>query len=386
MSATFSISFPERVFVGAGISGNMAEYASILLAKKAALVTDMSLYKLGMTAKIEKSLKDNGIDTLVINDINGEPTTEEAQAVFEKVRDFKADIIIALGGGSVIDVVKVAALLFKNGEGNIYNLFPAGSVKNFPMKTIIIPTTAGTGAETTQNAIFIDSRTGRKESVISPLMLPSIVIIDPELTVGLPKFVTAFSGMDAFAHCAECYIGKKNNPFSEFYALKGVELIAKNIRIAYNDPGNLDARVAMQIGAMYGGTAIAAAGTTAVHALAYPLGARFHVPHGVSNAMLLPSVFEYSMDAMEDKLAVMGKYMGLDVEGKSASEAARLTIDELYKFNADLGIPTKLQEYGVKPEDVDILVEEGMAVRRLLDNNPKEVTKEAATKLYKGLF
>ncbi|HMX12048.1 MAG TPA: iron-containing alcohol dehydrogenase, partial [Burkholderiaceae bacterium] len=297
----------------------------------------------------------------------------------------QTDLVVGLGGGSAIDVAKAVAVLLAQ-PVTLEQLLTGTPVPGRGLPTVLIPTTAGTGAEATPNSIILVPERALKIGIVSPHLLPDAVILDPLLTLGLPPAVTASTGMDALAHVVECYTSKKGNAFSDLYALEGIRLIARSIRRAFTDGQDADARQDMLMGAYWGGVCIATSSTTAVHALAYPLGGTFHVPHGLSNAMLLPAVMDFNRVGNEARFAAMARAMGLNVGGLSDAKASERFVDALRQLNADLGISSDLKSVGVKPEQLDALVDGAAKVTRLLDNNPRAMTRADLRAIYEQLI
>ena len=225
-----------------------------------------------------------------------------------------------------------------------------------------------------------------KVGIVSTNFIADCVILDPMLTIKLPPAITASTGIDALAHAIECFISNKANPFSDMLALTSIRLICGSIKKAYNMGDDIESRHNMLLGSFYGGMCIASSGTTAVHALSYPLGGRYKIPHGVSNAMLLPHVMEFNKDAIVDKLNRIAVEMGIEVQSISEVQIAEEVIKELYSLVRELNIPSDLKQYGIKESDIDTLVEEASKVTRLLDNNPKLLSKNDMFKIYKKLF
>lgn len=251
---------------------------------------------------------------------------------------------------------------------------------------VLIPTTSGTGAEVTPNAIVTIPEEELKIGIVSNHLLPALVVLDPLLTVGLPKPITAATGMDAFTHSLESFISNKANPLSDMFALESIRLIASSIVEAYENGSSVEAREKMLVGSMYGGMALTSAGTAAVHALAYPLGGKFKIPHGVANSMLLPHVMEFNLDACTERLALVAEPMGLAVSGLSAEEKARKVIEKISEWTATLEIPQDLQAYGVVEEDIPSLAVSAAQVTRLLNNNPKKVSTDEMEAIYRRLL
>lgn len=259
---------------------------------------------------------------------------------------------------------------------------PALAKKCVP--TILIPTTAGTGAEVTPNAIVAVPEKALKVGIVNENMIADYVILDARMIQNLPRNIAAATGVDALAHCIECYTGRKANPFSDLYALEGLNLIINNIEAACNNPTAMEAKNLMQIAAYYGGLAITASGTTAVHALSYPLGGKYHIAHGVSNAILLAPVMRFNAPACRERLSVIYERCCQDVNKKciTVDDKSDWVLRRLEEIVQHLDIPTSLQAFGVPVQDLDVLVEAGMQVQRLLVNNPREVTPDDARRLY----
>jgi len=225
-----------------------------------------------------------------------------------------------------------------------------------------------------------------KVGIVSPKLMPDCIILDPKMTLGLPPAITASTGMDALCHAIECYTSKKGNPFSELLALKAITLLSRSIRTAFTNGSDIDARHDMLLGALYGGMCIATSSTTAVHALAYPLGGKYRMPHGVSNAILLPYVMRFNSVGNADKFRDMALAMGLDVTHLSAEDAATAMIEELFTLNRDLEIPADLKRWHISAADLDTLVEGAAKVTRLLDNNPRPMSKDDIRAIYTQLI
>jgi len=221
--------------------------------------------------------------------------------------------------------------------------------------------------------------------VVHPFFIPDSVILDPETTLSLPAHVTAATGLDAFCHAIECFISKKSNPFSDLYALEAIRLVARSLFKAYNDGSDIRAREDLLLAAFYGGMCIASSSTVAVHALSYPLGGRYRIPHGLSNAILLPWVMEFNRDAVVEKFAEVAGAMGIPL-GADAEETSKRAVEGIFSLVRSLGIPSTLRELGVGTDDLDEIVAAAMKVTRLLDNNPKPVSPEDARSIYMKLL
>ena len=285
----------------------------------------------------------------------------------------------------MLDAAKLFAVRLTNDEP-LRNWLGIDLVKHPGVPMILVPTTAGTGSEVTPNAIVTLPDESLKVGIVSRHLLPKIVILDAELTLGLPKPITAATGMDAFVHALESYISTKANPISDMYAMESMRLIGANIVEAYENGQSLKAREAMMLGSMYGGLALTAAGTAAVHALAYPLGGMFNVTHGVANAMLLPHVMAFNLDAIEGRLSNVARALDLAATTDSDPVAARKLIDKMVEWTAAVDIPQDLRKFGVSEEHLDALAIAASKVKRLLGNNPKALTLDDMKSIYRRLL
>jgi len=315
-----------------------------------------------------------------------EPEARHAEATVAAAREAGgADLVIGIGGGSAMDVAKLVAVMLAH-PVTLSQLLAKAAIPGRGLPSIMVPTTAGTGSEATPNSIVLVPEDELKVGIVSPRLVPDAVILDPLLTLTLPREVTASTGMDALTHAIECYCSKKGNPFSDLYGLEAIRLIARSLRRAYGDGNDVAARADMLLGAYYGGVCIATSSTTAVHALAYPLGGKYRIAHGLSNAMLLPFVMEFNLEGSEARFAAMARAMGLPVAGLAERTAGVRMIDALYGLNADLAIATSLRSHGVGDDDLDGLVDGAAKVTRLLDNNPRPMTRDDMHAIYRRLM
>ena len=386
MSEIYSLLNIGKIIAGAGSIKQIKDVVSDFGAKNIVIITDQGVWKTGLVDKPKQILESAGIHVHVINDTPPEPSVEQVNAIFTQANKFACQMIIGIGGGSSMDTAKLVSLLLTN-KINLDDLVKGKAKITYRgVPTLMIPTTAGTGSEATPNAIVLVPEEDLKVGIVSDKMVSDCVILDPEMTTGLPKHITANTGMDALCHAMECYISKKANPFSDTFALKAVSLISRSIRTAYNDGENLAAREDMLLGATFGGISIATSSTTAVHALSYPLGGKYHIPHGLSNAILLPSVMEFNLDVCEDKFKDIAVAMGLDVTNCTTRQAAEKMIANLYSMIKDMHVTCDLREKGINEKVLDELIDAASKVTRLLDNNPKVVTKDDMRTIYKKLL
>lgn len=381
----YSAMMPKQVIAGPNSIKEIVNLTKSYSAKKLLIVTDKGVWNAGLVENPVKLLADAGIGVEVINDVPPEPEVNQVEELVKKARGFSCDMVIGIGGGSAMDTAKIIAVLMAK-EQSVKDIMGPDKRIEKGLPTLMIPTTAGTGSEATPNAIITVPEQGLKVGIVSGNFMADCVILDPMLTTKLPPAITASTGIDALAHAIECYISKKANPFSDMLALKAIQLICGSIRTAYKTGDDLEARHNMLLGSFYGGMCIASSGTTAVHALAYPLGGKYKIPHGVSNAMLLAHVMEFNKDAIEDKLNSIAAPMGIEVEAAPKSQIADKVIESLHSLVKDLNIPSDLKQYGVDERDIDTLVGEASKVTRLLDNNPKPLSKEDMFHIYKKLF
>ena len=280
-----------------------------------------------------------------------------------------------------MDAAKLCCVL-KDADYTIKDLLNDPTLAKKQIKTVMIPTTCGTGSEATCNAIVAVPEEQSKKGIVNDSMIPDYVVLDSNMIRKLPKSIVAATGVDALAHVVECFTSKKATPFPITYAAAGAKLIFHNIREAYNNPDNMEAKSNMMTGAFYGGVAITGSGTTAVHALSYPLGGKYHIAHGVSNAILFAHVMEFNKDACSKRLAILCDAVYPEHAGKSEDEKAQYMIDQIADIVKVTNIPTDLKEFGVKPEDLDFLVDAGSKQQRLLVNNMKELSLDDIRNIY----
>lgn len=351
--------------------------------RSAVIVTQPALKELGAVGHISAELERAGISSRLTTEVMPEPTIDNIREVFAAISAEPADLLIGIGGGSVLDATKLFSVLMTN-PVDVQSLLGTDLVAKPGIATVLVPTTSGTGSEVTPNAIVTIPEEELKVGIVSRHLLPRLVVLDPELTVSLPPSITAATGMDAFTHSLESYISNKANPISDMFALESIRLIASSLVRAYHAGSDLAAREKMLLGSMYGGMALTAAGTAAVHALAYPLGGKFNIAHGVANAMLLPHVMVYNMDAIEERLAHVARAMGLAADGGKAS--AEAVIGRIFQWTAEMNIPQNLRPFGVAERDVDELAAAASKVTRLLNNNPKPMDLAAIKSVYRKLI
>ncbi len=330
------------------------------------------------------ALGNAGVSVEVFQDIVAEPTVNDFKKMLEIARQFKADSVVGIGGGSVLDVTKLIAALI-NSDQQVEDCFGTGFIQKKGRWFACLPTTAGTGSEVSPNAILLDERDHLKKGIVSPFLIADVAYVDPKLTWTVPAKVTADTGMDALTHCIEAYTNKFAHPSVDIYALQGIRLIAANLEKAVKNGQDQEAREALAFGSLYGGLCLGPVNTAAVHALSYPLGGEFHIPHGLSNAILLPSVMKFNAPAAMKRYAEVAIAMGCE-PGKNDEETAQRGVDFIYQLADAVGIPKKLTDLGIPQTAVDGMAKAAMEVQRLLKNNPREVTEQDARDIYNSLY
>lgn len=372
-----------RILMGAGAISQIAQEVVTLKGKKILIVTDKGLIKAGIIQLIEKELKESGIKYAIFDAVEPDPRYEIIKECAEQVHVENIDMLIGIGGGSSIDIAKTSAIMATN-KGNITDYFGVDLVPKSGLPTIMIPTTAGTGSEVTPIAILSDETEKLKIGVVSPHLFPAVAILDPELTLKLPPHITAATGMDALIHAIESYTSVNASGITDMLAFHAMELLFHNIRTAFANGDHLEARSKMLEGSLLAGMAFANAGVTAVHAFAYPIGAEFHIPHGVANTLMLPYVMRFNILGNLSKFAKIPEAFSLSVKGLDDLRAAELFIDAIERLAEDLRVPKSLTEFGVTEKDIPRLAEGVMKVTRLLANNPRIMTLEDAKEIYRA--
>lgn len=385
MTVQAFLKLPQRVYLGENLLDQIGTYISTKENKRVMVFTDPGLVKAGLIQPLEDYLKDNNIVYKIETDLKPEPSYVEVDELLERVSTFDFDTIIAIGGGSVMDAAKLVSILKDTGK-SVKDLIDNPITATKHCSTIFIPTTAGTGSESTINAIVLIPEKQVKFGIVSDAMLPDLVLLDVDNVKNLPKSILASSAIDALSHCVECYTAKNSTVMSDGVASMGAKLIFKNIVEAYKVPKDIKAREALQLGAFYGGVAITASGTNIVHALSYPLGGKFHIAHGVSNAILFKAGMEMNKDKIKDKLASLCDIVWPEQGSKTIDEKADFVIDQIERIVKDVEIPTDLKKFGVKDSDLDFLVDSALEQKRLLSHNMKTLTRDDVVKVYKSVM
>lgn len=322
---------------------------------------------------------------VVYDKVDPEPGLKLADNGAKIAKKEKCDCVVGVGGGSAMDVAKAVSILITNG-GKAEDYLGLGKIKKPGVPKIMVPTSAGTGAEVTFTAVFINEKTKSKGGMNGDPLYPDAALLDPELTVSLPPHVTAATGIDALTHALEAYVSTQAHPVSEMYSLEAIELISANLGKAYAHGDNMEARSAMLLGSLLGGKALATAGVGLVHAMAYPLGGMFGIPHGLANAVLLPYVTAYNVIGNPEKFATIAELMGMNVDKMSLREAAEAAVEAVYNLNQDVGIPATLTELKIPPKKIKEMAQIALTVTRPVENNPRKPSLEDVISIYETAF
>ncbi len=378
---------PKSVLYGRNSLEKLGEQSK-KLGKRAFIVTDTIMEKLGYVEKCIQQLNKKSITVSTYNKVDAEPTNIHVLEALSLCKEEKCDFIIGIGGGSCIDAAKAVAVLYKNG-GEVEDYVQKDiEIENNPLPLIAIPTTSGTGSEVTSVAVITNKKTDVKMMMKHPSFIPKVAIIDPVLTSSLPPQITVATGIDALCHAIEAYISKFSQPLTDVLALSAIESIMKYLRIAYEDGRNMEAREAMMIASLQAGIAFSNASVTLVHGMSRPVGALFHVPHGISNAILLPTVLEFTKTSAVKRLAKIGRNLNKDLYSNSDEEVADYTIGEIKKLCYDLRIPN-LKEYGIDEIEFENAISK-MASDAIESgspaNNPRVPSYDEIKELYRECF
>lgn len=369
----FSFKTPPAVIFESGSSGRIADIIGGRM-KRPVFVTDKGVVSFGLVDPALESLRQAGLDVLVFDDVEADPPAQVVREAVRRAQAHGADGVIGFGGGSSLDTAKLVAVLLDS-EQSLEDVYGVDNVTGPRAPLVLLPTTSGTGSEVT-NISVVTSDDMRKIGVVADQLFPDMAIVDARLTLTAPRGVTAATGIDAMVHAIEAYTSKlRRNPMSCALAREALGLLANNILRACDSPDDLEAREAMSIGATIAGQAFANAPVAAVHAMAYPLGAIFHVPHGVSNALMLSPVLKFNADVAADQYAELGPVVGVKAN-------ATAFIDRMVELCEASGTPLRLTEVGVNHNDLPKMAQDASANERLMQNNPRPVTYEDALRLY----
>ncbi|WP_289870359.1 lactaldehyde reductase [uncultured Duncaniella sp.] len=372
----------EVSYFGPGARKELPEVVKRLGKSKALIVTDAGLVKFGVAKMVTDVLDEAAIPYEIFSDVKPNPTVTNVKNGIEAYKKSGADFIIAIGGGSSIDTAKAVGIVINNPEfSDIVSLEGCAPTKNKSVPIVALPTTAGTAAETTINYVIIDEVNQKKMVCVDPNDIPAVAIVDAELMYSLPASLTAATGMDALTHAIEGYITKGAWALSDMFEIEAIRMISRNLPTAVAEPSNVVARDVMAVAQYVAGMAFSNVGLGLVHGMAHPLGSLFDIPHGVANALLLPTIMEWNMPACLDKYPAIAEAMGVDISDMPREEAAQAACDAVKALSIKVGIPQHLSEIGIKESDIDTLSEQAIA-DVCTPGNPRDVAIEDIKALY----
>ena len=380
----FSFATTAQILCESGSAAQLGELCKLRDAHRVLIVTDPGITKIGLLNDVLPTLAKAQVAAEVFDKVEADPPESVVLAAVEQAKSMQAELIIGFGGGSSMDVAKLVALLaHPNCTQSLQDIYGVGNARGQRLPLIQVPTTAGTGSEVTQIAIITTGAT-TKMGVVSPILLPDLALLDADLTLGLPSHVTAATGIDAMVHAIEAYTSKiKKNPLSDMLAREALRLLAGNLDAVVQDGQNREARQAMLLGALLAGQAFANAPVAAVHALAYPLGGHYHIPHGLSNALVLPTVIEFNAPAAAPLYAELAPLIvGRALVPGDAESLTEQLVRALGDLSPRCGLPSRLRDAGVPKDALEMLAKDAMLQQRLLVNNPREVTEADALAIY----
>jgi alcohol dehydrogenase class IV len=376
-----TIYFPGKLVFGNGCIAELPGELTRLRCTNVLIVTiDPLLPKL---ESLLQTLSGQNITPTVYTSIVQEPGFEDFEKLMVFARAVNPDLVLGIGGGSVLDVAKLVAAQLNNTQ-SLAEIVGIGLLKSRNIKLICVPATSGTGSEVSPNAILVDNE-NQKKGIISPFLVPDVVYVDPQLTISVPAAITAATGLDALTHCLEAYTNKFAQPLIDVYAFEGIRLIAANIVQAVKNGADEDARTQVAMGSLLGGFCLGPVNTAAVHALSYPLGSMFHLAHGLSNALLLPYVMKFNIPASPRKYAEVAVALGCLREVDDL-QTAKSGIAKIQQLIAECGITARLRDVGITQDAIPQMAADAMKITRLLKNNPREVTYQDAVDIFTDAY
>ena len=351
--------------------------------QSALIVCDSGISETGLVERVKGILEEAGVKVGVFDEVEPEPAFELVYKCADEAKKGKFESLVGLGGGSSMDVAKGAAVAVTH-DGDVSECLGIGLVRQRPLPTILVPTTSGTGSEATKYAIF--TYNNMKQGIIDPKIYADVAIVDPSLTISMPPKTTAASGMDALCHVIECYTALSATPISDMVAKEGLRLIAGSIRKAVFNGNDIDARSDMSLGSFYGGLCLTNASVTAVHALSFPLGVDYHIPHGISNAVMLPYVMRYNCLSKMERFREVAAALGERTDRLSVREGAMAAADAVETLMKDIGLPVHLRDLGISKDAIPSLAERALGVQRLLTMNPRFMGLDDIIRVYEEAF
>jgi alcohol dehydrogenase len=385
MSVANVFKAPNQTLYGAGSLARVAEIAEWYACRKPLVITDPGVVRAGIAARVLDVIEKSGRRADLYSEIESDPDIGTADRCAQAVRDAGCDFIVAVGGGSALDIAKAASILATNG-GNAADYLGIERVRTRGLPKVLIPTTAGTGSEVTSVCVLSLAEQRTKKGIVSRHLLADAAVIDPELMLSLPPHITASTGMDALTHAIEAYLSRFSTPWTDLYAIEAVSLIGAHLRKAVFDGGDLDAREKMAMASCYAGLAFGSAATGMVHGIAMSLGGQFHIPHGVANAVMLPFVMEWNAVSRLEKYAHLAAALKEPIHGQSPRRAADNAVRAVRELSADIGIPQRLRDLGLKREELEALAKDAMTNSRQIAPNPRDVTPDEVMGILRRAF
>jgi alcohol dehydrogenase len=389
--APFEFRTVNRIVCESGSSVRMADLLAPLLTQhglktaRVFMLVDPFIAGTSTFKTICENLVTAGHSVHSCNDVEPDPPEALVHRVTALAIDFKADVVVAIGGGSTLDVAKLIAVLAR-GKQELNTMYGVGNVHSDRLPLVLVPTTAGTGSEVTPISI-VTTGVDTKMGVVSPVLYGDLAVLDADWTLSLPQHVTAATGIDAMVHAIEAYTSKRlKNPYADFLACEALRLLAANLHTVCKEPTNREARQAMMLGSCMAGQAFANAPVGAVHALAYPIGGIFHVPHGLSNSLVLPHVLRFNLPAAEQQYAELAQVLKLGHHGDNSAQLAQAFIDYTATLSPSTGLPVGLREVGIGEHDLPAMASAAMLQTRLLSNNPRDVSEAQALAIYQAAY
>lgn len=380
----FTFNTTPSIRMGAGLARSLGEIARPVCGDHVLLVTDPGMMKTGLVDQVLNSLKGTQISVTLFDQVIADPPEDIVMQATQLAQN--ATGVIGFGGGSSLDVAKLAALLARSGQP-LSQAYGVGNARGPRLPLILVPTTAGTGSEVTPISI-VTTGASEKMGVVSPLLLPDVAVLDPELTLGLPAHVTAATGVDAMVHAIEAFASASpnNNPISRALATQALTIMGAALQIAVDQPDNIAARSDMLLGSMLAGQAFANSPVAAVHALAYPIGGHFKIPHGLSNALVLPHVLRFNAETAPDAYAQLLPHTFPEIQADGAKDAAQKFADAMATLSTNCGLPQRLRDVDIPEDALPMMARDAMNQTRLLVNNPRPVDEAAALKVYEAAW
>ncbi len=376
-----SIISPNRILFGIGASREIGKEAKVLGGTKALIVTDPGVVKSGLVSSLRMNVEEAGLKVFLFDRVEPEPSASLVDESVQLAKENGVDVVIGIGGGSSLDIAKGASLLASN-PGNVLDYCGLDLIPKKGLPKILVPTTAGTASEVTRVFVLTDKKDNMKKVVFSNYAIADLALVDPMLTIPMPSKVTADTGMDALVHAIETYVSVNATPFSDPLASKAIELIAKYLPMAFAKGENIEARYYMSLGSLLAGMAFASGGLGAVHALAYPLGTEYHLPHGRSNAIMLPHVMEFNSIGNRSRYAAIAEMMGKREGTIDLRAGVAKAVEAVTQLLDDVQIPYHLKDYGIPREAIPRLVEGGMRQARLFVPNPRDLREKDVEAIY----